>query len=72
MARRQCDQMVHERCGVEKRIGFDSDNDGWFDIDDSTVCTACAALDLYEKEHAKTPLEPGTLLRVIYTREHHH
>ena len=42
------------------------------EIDDSWVCTACAALDLYEKEHENTPQEPGTLLRVIYTREHHH
>lgn len=72
MARRQCDQMVHAPCGVDKDIAFDPDNDGWFEVDDSWVCTACAALDRYKEENEKSPTEPGTLLRVIYTREHHH
>lgn len=75
MARRQCDQLVHDPCGVDRDIGFDSESDGWLEVDDSLVCVACAALEQYQKEHEKSPPEPGTVLRVIDTRkptEHKH
>lgn len=71
MARRKCDQWNHDRCQIPREIAFDPENDGWFEVDDSTVCGACAELDRYEKEHEKNPPEPGTLLRVIYTRPGH-
>lgn len=72
MARRQCDQWVHEPCGVDRDIGFDPDNDGWFEVNDDLVCAACAELERYQKEQEKSPAEPGTQVRVIYTRPHNH
>lgn len=68
MARRMHDQIVHQPCGVPKDIGFDPDNDGWFEVQDDTVCGACAELERWHKEHEKVPAEPGTQLTVIFTR----
>ena len=43
---------------------WDDDADGWFEVDDSTVCQACAALERWQREHDTHRPEPGTLVRV--------
>lgn len=40
--------------------------DGWYDIDDSTVDYAVAAMEDYRKNNKN--IEPGTQLRVVNTR----
>ena len=42
----------------------DPNADGWFEVDDSVICEACAELDRYHEEHKDSPPEPGRLLYV--------
>lgn len=50
---------VHETCGHYKDEAFDPEADGWYVVQDSTVCHACAARDRWQKDN-KEP-EPGQL-----------
>lgn len=47
----------------------DPDAEGWYEVDDSMICEACAALDRYHKDHEHSPPEPGALLFVRDTYE---
>ena len=60
---------VYERglcadCKYPARIAFDSELDGWFEVDDGTVCQACAARERYMKDVDAGSLEPGLKIGV--------
>lgn len=38
--------------------------EGWFEVDDSTICEACAAIDNYRENNKDKPPVPGALLYV--------
>jgi len=62
--------LVHEeslnRFGIPRRIATDDENDGWFEVDDSTIDHAEAALQQWEKA-TKHP-ELGVQPRIVNTR----
>ena len=47
----------------------DPSAEGWFEVDDNTICEACAALDRYQKDNENVPPAPGALLYVRDTYE---
>lgn len=49
-------------CKHPARLAFDADLDGWFEVDEDTVCQACAARERYMD--GKKELEPGLKLGV--------
>ena len=65
---------VHERmiceCGWNRRHAWDPDMDGWFEVDDSSVCQACAARERYLKDH-KGEGEPGVKVGVTLDPGYH-
>ncbi len=54
------------RLGFPRRLATDDDADGWYEVDDSVVDYAEAALQRWEKDNPNA--EPGTLPRVVDTR----
>lgn len=48
---------------------FDPDTNGWFEVDDSCVCEACAARERWLEEHQKDR-EPGQKIAVILDPEY--
>lgn len=58
---------THGPCGHQLSESTNDDMDGWYEVDDSTVCHACAALERFRDE-AKDGAEPGVLLRVVDVR----
>lgn len=48
------------------------DLEGWFEVDDTETCWACAAMDQYRKDHAEQGSPPGAIIRVVDTRTHNH
>ena len=57
---------TRHKCGHDITKSTDPDMDGWFEVDDETVCYACQALERYEKD-VKEP-QPGVLLHVVNRR----
>jgi hypothetical protein len=55
-------------CGYPRDLAFNPDMSGWFEVDDTNSCAACAALDEYRREHESDPPIPGQVLHVINTR----
>lgn len=53
-------------CGVARNLAFNPDMSGWFEVDDTLTCAACAALEEYRRNHEDTP--PGQVLHVVNTR----
>lgn len=56
------------KCGHYAVDTLDDDADGWYEVDDSTICNARAAMDDYQRE-TKGEIEPGMLLRIVDARE---
>lgn len=54
-------------CGYYRAEAHDPDYDGWFAVDDSTICQARAARELYEKEDGQDA-DPGTLIMIVDER----
>lgn len=54
-------------CGQYVEDSRDDDADGYYEVDDSNICYARAAIVRYEKD-AGDSAEPGTMLRVYDTR----
>jgi hypothetical protein len=52
------------RCGHPHDVST-GDKEGWYEVDDTLVCWACAKLDEYQKEQ-KDPT-PGVQLRIVDT-----
>ena len=50
-------------CGHGKRLAWDDELDGWFEVDDEIVCQACAARERYLKDRNGEP-EPGQKIGV--------
>lgn len=50
-------------CGQWAEDAHDPDTNGWWEVDDSQICEAGAALDEWRKEHGERA-EPGQLLHV--------
>jgi hypothetical protein len=44
------------------------DLEGWFEVNDETVCWACFARDQYTTEHRETGPPDGAIVRIIDTR----
>lgn len=44
-------------------IAFDPDTNGWYEVDATTVCEACAARERWAEDHKDT--EPGQKISVI-------
>lgn len=57
-------------CGLPAAITWDDDNDGWFEVDTTTVCYARQALDRWREQEGKDT-EPGVLPHVRFTRDDH-
>lgn len=55
-------------CGFYTVDAHDPDSEGWYEVDDSTICNARAASAQYEKEDGQDA-EPGTLITVVDARE---
>lgn len=60
---------VYERslcadCGWDRRVAWDDDMDGWFEVDDTAVCQACAARERYLKDRDGKAAEPGVKIGV--------
>lgn len=53
-------------CGHPHDVSV-GDMEGWYEVDDSRVCWACAARDQYLKDHSESGLPPGVLIRVVDT-----
>ena len=55
-------------CGRHSSIAFDPDTNGWFEVDDSTVCEACAARERWQDDNKD--MEPGQKVRVVLDPEY--
>lgn len=44
-------------CQQPARLAFDADLDGWFEVDEGTVCQACAARERFLDDQKR--VEPG-------------
>ena len=58
---------IHDACGHYRDEAWDPDSDGWYEVDDSTTCHACAARDRWQKDNQEN--EPGQLVWVKDERE---
>lgn len=54
-------------CGFPVDVAMHPEMGGYFEVDDTNVCAACAALDEYRRERANDQPIPGQVLRVINT-----
>ena len=45
-------------------MAWDDDMDGWFEVDDTAVCQACAARERYLKDRDDKQSEPGVKIGV--------
>lgn len=60
--------MVCSCCGIPTRLAHNPDNDGWYEIDENTICYAGAARDEWQKNQQNNDPTPGVLPHIIYTR----
>lgn len=51
-------------CGHDKTVAWDDSADGWFEVDDSIMCHACAARERYQNDHKEKTPEPGVKIGV--------
>lgn len=56
------EQSINEH-GIPFREATDPDMDGWYEVDDTVIDYAVAAIEEYRKNNKN--IEPGTQLRVI-------
>lgn len=54
-------------CSQPRELAWDPEMDGWFEVDDSTVCMACAERERWVKE-VKEP-QPGQKITVRFDAE---
>lgn len=57
-------------CGQPAQTAHDPESDGYYEVDEDTVCYAGAALDTYraDLQRQKREQAPGQLLRVVDVR----
>ena len=58
------ERMICSDCGCNSRVACDEDMDGWFEVDDSTTCQACAARERYTKDLKDRTPDPGVKIGV--------
>ena len=56
------DRSLCPDCGHGKRLAWDDDLDGWFEVDDSIVCQACKARERYMSDNKES--EPGVKIGI--------
>lgn len=56
-------------CGQWAEQAHDPDTDGWWEVDDSTVCYAGAASEEWRKENGENA-EPGQLIHVVLSSDY--
>jgi hypothetical protein len=56
-------------CGQWSEIAHDADTDGWWEVNEATVCQAGATLERWRTETAGNA-EPGQLIHVELSRDY--
>lgn len=65
------EQSLCADCKTPAFESFNPEMDGWYEVDDSAVCYACAAREHYGKlvEKSGQHPEPGMKIQIVNTRE---